>query len=79
LRRSSRYKKALSYFADALLDNSLDDRQKAQLLYLAGDISLKLNNKEQAREFFIKCGVDIKSGIWQKLCADSLRLLDDSF
>jgi tetratricopeptide (TPR) repeat protein len=79
LRRSSRYKKALSYFADALLDKSLDDKPKAQLLYLAGDISLKLNNKEQAREFFIKCGVDIKSGIWQKLCADSLRLLDDSF
>ena len=76
LGRLNKYKKALSYFADAILTKTINDTEKAQLLYLAGELSLKLNNQEQAKEFFIKCGTDIKNSMWQKLCSDSLKLLD---
>lgn len=77
LGRLNKDSKALSYFADAILTKTINDTEKAQLLYLAGELSLKLKNQEQAKEFFIKCGTDIKSSMWQKLCSDSLKLLED--
>jgi len=70
-------KEALKYFADAYLSKNINDSQKAQLLYLAGEISLKMKNIKQAREFFIKCGTDVKSTMWQKLCSESLKIIED--
>ena len=73
----NRYKEALKYFADAYLSKNINDSQKAQLLYLAGEISLKNKKIEQAKEFFIKCGTDVKSQMWQKLCSENLKMLED--
>ena len=75
--RLGKNREALKYFADAYLDKSKSDAQKAELLYLAGEASLKLNEKKQAKEFFTKCGVSVKNKMWQKLCSESLKLLDD--
>lgn len=77
LKNLNKYKEALSYFADAYLSKNINDIQKAQLLYLAGELSIKNNNIKQAREFFIKCGTDVKSRMWQKLCSESLKLIED--
>jgi tetratricopeptide (TPR) repeat protein len=59
-----------------LLYRKLTDTQKANVLYLAGDLSLKLNKKPEAKEFFIKCGKIVEDNAWQKLCADSLRIIE---
>jgi tetratricopeptide (TPR) repeat protein len=77
LDKLNRYKEALKYFADAYLSKNINDLQKAQLLYLAGEISLKNKNIKQAREFFLKCGTDVKNKNWQKLCSESLKLIED--
>jgi len=77
LKNLNRYEKALSYFADAYLSKNINDSQKAQLLYLAGEISLKNKNIKQAKEFFIKCGTDVKDEMWQKLCSENLKMLDE--
>ncbi len=77
LKNLHRYKEALSYFANAYLSKNINDEEKAQLLYLAGEISLKESNIKQAREFFIKCGTDVKNRMWQKVCSESLKLIED--
>ncbi len=75
--RLGKNNEALKYFADAYLDKSKSDSQKGELLYLAGEASLKLKKIKQAKEFFTKCGTDIKSKMWQKLCSESLKLIDE--
>ncbi len=70
-------KEALKYFADAYLDKNKTDVQKSQLLFLAGEASLNLGKKEQAKEFFSKCGSETKSKMWLKLCSESLKLIDE--
>lgn len=58
-----------------LLYKKLTDKQKANVLYIAGELSLKLNKTKQAKEFFIKCGEIVNDNSWQKLCVQSLKLL----
>ncbi len=70
-------KEALSYFASTYLDKKKNDTQKAELLYLAGEASEKLKKYKQAKEFFSKCGSEIKDKMWIKLCSESLKLIDD--
>jgi tetratricopeptide (TPR) repeat protein len=77
LKNLNRYKEALSYFAKAYLSKKITDSQKGQLLYLAGELSMKINNLKQAKEFFTKCGLDVKNEMWQKLCSESLKLLEE--
>jgi len=77
LKNLNKYKEALSFFADAYLSKNINDTQKAQLLYLAGELSLKMKNKKQAKEFFTKCGTDVKSKMWQRLCSESLKLIEE--
>ncbi len=76
LKRLKRYDKALKVDID-LLYKKLNDVQRANVLYLAGELSLKTNKEKEAREFFIKCGEIVEDSSWQRLCAESLKLLDE--
>ncbi len=70
-------KEALKYFASAYLSKKKSDSQKAQLLFLAGEASMNLKDIDKAKKFFIKCGTEVKSRMWQQLCTDSLKLLEE--
>ena len=70
-------KEALKYFAIAYMDKKKSDVQKAELLYLAGEASLKLKKIKEAKEFFSKCGSEVKSKLWVNLCSESLKLIDN--
>jgi tetratricopeptide (TPR) repeat protein len=72
-----KYKEALEVFTDAYLNKSIDDSYKARLLYLAGELNIKKKNIKQAKEFFIKCKTDTKNELWQKLCSENLKLIED--
>jgi len=60
-----------------LLTKKLTDAQKAEVLYLAGELSILLKEEEAAKGFFTKCGEIVKDSAWQKLCAENLALLID--
>ncbi len=76
LRKVGKYREALQVVLD-LLTYKLTDVQKAEVLYLAGELSLKLGKKDAAKEFYTKCGVIVKESAWQKLCAENLQILSD--
>jgi len=60
-----------------LLFVKLNDVQRANVLYIAGELSLKTNKPKEAKEFFIKCGEIVDDSSWQRLCAENLKLLDE--
>ena len=74
LQKIGKYKKALSVVLD-LLNKPLTDAQKAEVLYLAGELSLALGKQKEAVEFYTKCGEIVKDSAWQKLCAENLEIL----
>ena len=76
LKRLKRYDKALKVDIN-LLYKKLNDVQRANVLYIAGELSLKTNKQKEAREFFIKCGNIVEDSSWQRLCAESLKLLEE--
>ena len=76
LKRLKQYDKALKEDLK-LLYVELTDKQRANVLYIAGELSLKLNKEKEAKEFFIKCGEIVEDSAWQRLCAQSLELLDE--
>lgn len=76
LKRLGEYDKALKDDLE-LLYMELNDTQKANVLYLAGELSLKLGQKSEAREFLLKCGEIVEDNAWQRLCAQSLKLLEE--
>jgi tetratricopeptide (TPR) repeat protein len=75
LKNMGKYQEALDAVLKLLYKN-LTDQQKANVLYLAGEISLKLNKTEEAKEFFIKCGKIVEDNAWQKLCSESLFIIE---
>jgi tetratricopeptide (TPR) repeat protein len=76
LKRLKQYDKALKEDLK-LLYVKLTDKQRANVLYIAGELSLKMEKPKEAKEFFIKCGEIVEDSAWQKLCAQSLELLDE--
>lgn len=74
LQRLGKYKKALQVVL-ALLHEKLTDVQKAEVLYLAGELSLALHKEKEAIAFYEKCGEIVKESAWQKLCAENLEIL----
>ncbi len=76
LRESKKYKEALKYDLD-LLYKKLDDEQKAHILYLAGYLSEKLGKRNDAKEFYSKCGAIVKNSAWVGLCSENLQLLQE--
>ncbi len=60
-----------------LLRRKLNDKEKAEVLYMAGEISLALHKKREAIQFFTKCGEIVQDSSWQKLCAENLQLLTE--
>ncbi len=76
LKRLGRYAEALRVDID-LLYAKLTDAQRAQVLFEAGDLSMKLGKKEEAKAFFRKCGEIVNDTAWVSLCAQSLKLLEE--
>jgi tetratricopeptide (TPR) repeat protein len=76
LKRLKQYAKALKEDLK-LLYIKLNDKQRANVLYIAGELSLKLDKPKEAKEFFIKCGEIVEDSAWQRLCSQSLELLDE--
>jgi tetratricopeptide (TPR) repeat protein len=76
LQKIGKYRGALNVVLD-LLTHKLTDAQKAEVLYLAGELSLKLGQKDAATEFYTKCGEIVKDSAWQKLCAENLEILSE--
>ncbi len=76
LKRLKQYEKALKEDLK-LLFVKLTDLQKANVLYIAGELSLKTDKPKEAKEFFMKCGEIVEDSLWQRLCAQSLELLDE--
>lgn len=76
LKRLRQYDKALKEDIK-LLYVKLSDTQRANVLYIAGELSLKTGKEKEAKEFFIKCGEIVEDSSWQRLCAQSLELLDE--
>ena len=74
LQKIGEYRKALEEDLK-LLRQKLNDEQKAEVLYLAGELSIALHNKKDAIDYFSKCGETIQDNNWQKLCAENLALL----
>lgn len=76
LKRLKLYDKALKEDLK-LLYIKLSDEQRANVLYIAGELSLKIGKKSEAKEFFMKCGEIVDDSSWQKLCVENLKLLDE--
>ncbi|OQX72978.1 MAG: hypothetical protein B6D59_06905 [Campylobacteraceae bacterium 4484_4] len=76
LKRMGRYAKALQVDI-GLLYERLTDAQRAQVLFEAGDLSLKLGKEREAKAFFRKCGEVVEDNSWVKLCAQSLKMLEE--
>ncbi len=76
LKHLKQYDKALKEVLK-LLYVKLSDTQRANVLFIAGELSLKIGKTKEAKEFFIKCGNIVEDSSWQRLCAESLKLLDE--
>jgi len=75
LRDERKYQEALNVVLK-LLYQKLSDTQKAQVLYLAGYLSEKLDKIKEAKEFYAKCGEIVEDSAWVQLCAQNLELLE---
>ncbi len=76
LKRLGKFRKALKLDLD-LLYKKIDDKQKAHVLYLAGELSQRINKIEESKSFFLKCGEIINDSAWRKLCVENLKLLKE--
>ncbi len=76
LREKGMYKKALEEDIK-LLYKKLSDAQRAQVLYIAGDLSEKFKKFKEAKEFYTKCGEIVYDTAWVELCSENLQLLDE--
>ena len=76
LQKIGKYHEALAVIK-RLIGRKLTDRQRAEVLYLAGELSVHLNRKKEAIDYFTKCGTETQNNEWQKLCAENLQLLSE--
>ena len=76
LQKTGQYEKAKEVLKQ-LLREKLTDEQKAEVLYLLGEIYVTQKKNKRAIEMFMKCGEVVKNSSWQKLCAENLQLLTE--
>ncbi len=76
LKRLGKFREALKLDLD-LLYKKMSDKQKAHVLYLAGELSQRINKIEESKSFFLKCGEIIEDSAWRKLCVENLKLLEE--
>ncbi len=76
LKKIGKPKAALQEAKKIRLEN-LNDIQKAELLYLEGDLSIVLGDKGSAKSYFLQCGEIVEDNAWQKMCAEHLKLLSE--
>lgn len=61
--------------AKGLLDKNITLKQKVRAYYSSGELSMKLNDNQKAKEYFTKCK-DIKTqSSWKDICEQNLKLL----
>ena len=76
LRTKKSYNKALDEDIK-LLYKKLNDKQRAHVLYIAGDLSEKVKKIKEAKEFYTKCGEIVDDTAWVELCSENLQILED--
>ena len=72
LKRVSRIKEAREVAKALLKENS--KKYQSRILYNIGELSLKLNDKKEAKRYFLKCSKIAIIDSWVSLCSDSLKL-----
>lgn len=75
LKRLGRNKEALDV-ATKLITKELLPRDLSKAYYYSAEISLRLNQKEKAKEYFQKCTQTKEKNSWQDICAQNLKLLN---
>ncbi len=73
LKKAGKNKEAFE-FANNLLKRVKNDKEKARVLYLIGELAIKLNKTDKAKEAFKKCSDLNTSSSWKDLCKDNLSL-----
>ena len=74
LQRLDKTKEAL-VVVKGLLNQKISLKQQTRAYYSAGELSMKLNKNEDAKEYFTKCK-DIKvESSWKDICEQNLKLL----
>lgn len=59
---------------ESLLTQNLSVKEKIRTLYYGGELSLKLKNDQQAKEYFSKCVDNNETSSWKGICAENLKL-----
>ena len=74
LQRLNKHQEALD-ITRGLLDKDLSPKQKTRAYYSAGELSMKLEKNEDAKEYFTKCKeLEVESS-WKDICEQNLKLL----
>ncbi|ACZ11190.1 tetratricopeptide repeat protein [Sulfurospirillum deleyianum] len=73
LKRLGRDDEALT-LAESLMGSSLKNEDKIRLFYHAGELSLKLKEREKAKAYFTQCVENNESSSWKKICEENLKL-----
>jgi len=74
LQRLEKTKESL-VIAKGLLDKKITSKEKTRAFYSAGELSMKLNQNEEAKKYFKECtNIKVKSS-WKDICEQNLKLL----
>ncbi len=73
LKRVGKNKEALKEI-NTLLQKIKDPKKRARALFLAGELSVKIENLKEAKKFFKECSEVNTTSPWKNLCKENLSL-----
>ena len=73
LKRLSKEREALDVIL-GMNEATLNPMDKIRRLYIAGELSLKLNDKAKAKEYFNQCVDTNATSSWKSICEENLKL-----
>ena len=75
LKRLGKNQEAYAVVVELVKNPSLKPDELVRVLYHGGEISLKLNDKAKAKEYFFKCTQMKEKSPWVNICEENLKLL----
>ncbi len=73
LKRVEKDNEALAV-AEELITQKLENSDKTRAFYYAGELSLKMKDKEKAQSYFLKCSQIEENSSWKNICIENLKL-----
>ncbi|SFV59620.1 Paralysed flagella protein PflA [hydrothermal vent metagenome] len=73
LKRLSRLQEAKK-LAEELKNLKLEEKYNSRILYILGELNLKLKNDKKAKEYFMECSKEKSKDSWTSLCEESLKI-----